>query len=146
MDDSNQLYINESLSIPRDELQFRFSTSRGPGGQHANRAASRVTLLFDISSSPTLDEKQRSLLLRNLAYRIDKRGVLSIDVQESRGQRKNRETAEERFRSMILAAMIEPKKRRKTRPGAGIKERRLASKKKRSALKKGRGSKWDGEG
>ncbi|HIN09714.1 MAG TPA: aminoacyl-tRNA hydrolase, partial [Phycisphaerales bacterium] len=48
------IQINSNLSIPKRELQFAYSTSSGPGGQHANKVATRVTLLFDVHSSPSL--------------------------------------------------------------------------------------------
>ena len=63
MDAENLIWINDSLSIPRAELGWRFDTSSGPGGQHANRAATRVTLLFDVAHSPSLDAETRARLL-----------------------------------------------------------------------------------
>jgi len=146
MEEATNIDINELLTIPMSELQFRFTTSRGPGGQHANRTASRVTLLFDISSSPSLDETQRSLLLSKLESRIDNKGIVSVEVQDSRSQLQNREIAVERFRSLISAALVQPKKRRSTRPSRAVKEQRLAAKKRKSAVKKERGSKWPSEG
>jgi len=146
MENENYIDINEGLRIPRREVWFRFSTSRGPGGQHANRTASKVTLLFDINQSPSLDEDQRALLMTNLGNRIDSKGILSIEVQESRSQVQNRELALERFQSLLSAALVRPRKRRDTKPSNEVKEQRLADKKRRSAVKKERGSKWHNEG
>jgi ribosome-associated protein len=142
MDDDKQFTISEKLSIPRNELQFRFSTSRGPGGQHANRSASRVTLLFDVYGSPSLSEQQRSILIQNLGNRMDQNGVLRIEAQESRSQHKNRQVALERFRTLVSTAVVERKKRQSTKPSLAAKERRLANKKKKSDVKRDRASTW----
>ena len=137
------IIINEQVHIPAAELQFRFSTSSGPGGQHANRSATRVTLLFDVAQSPSLDEATRTRLLQKLAPRLDKDGVLHIDVQESRSQYRNRETAVLRFQLILANALIKPKKRRKTKPNRAAIERRLTQKKQRSQRKKERRQRWD---
>ncbi len=137
------IIINEQVRIPAAELQFRFSTSSGPGGQHANRAATRVTLLFDVTQSPSLDEATRDRLLQKLASRLDKDGVLHIDVQESRSQYRNRETAVLRFQLILANALKKPKKRRKTKPNRAAVERRLTEKKQRSRRKQERRQRWD---
>lgn len=139
----DMIIINEQVRIPAAELQFRFSTSSGPGGQHANRSATRVTLLFDVAQSPSLDESTRARLLQKLASRLDKEGVLHIDVQESRSQYRNRETAVLRFQLILTNALKKPKKRRKTKPNRAAVERRLAHKKQRSQRKKERRQRWD---
>ena len=95
--DNDLIPINQTLSVPESELQFRFSTGGGPGGQHVNKTATRVTLLFDVANSPSLDEETRVRLLDRLASRLDRRGLLHIDVHESRSQWQNRATAVARF-------------------------------------------------
>jgi ribosome-associated protein len=139
----DMIIINEQVRIPAAELQFRFSTSSGPGGQHANRSATRVTLLFDVVQSPSLDESTRARLLQRLATRLDKEGVLHIDVQESRSQYRNRATAVLRFQLILANAIKKPKKRRKTKPSWAATERRLAQKKQRSQRKQERRQRWD---
>jgi len=145
MVDENLLRINTKISIPLSELQFRFSTSSGPGGQHANKVATKVTLLFDVAGSPSLDEATRQRLLTKLANRIDKDGVLKLDVQESRSQHRNRETAVSKFQQLLAAALKPQKKRRKTKPSRAAKERRLESKKKLGKRKQERGRRWDAD-
>ena len=143
--DDNNLTINKNLSIPLSELQFRFATSGGPGGQHANKSETRVILSFDVLNSPSLDEQTRRLLLEKLASRLDKNGVLQISVQDSRSQKQNRETAVSRFQTRIAQALIIPKKRRKTKPSRAAKEKRLIRKKQKSNLKRQRGRDWKSE-
>lgn len=138
MMDENDILINNNLSIPAAELQFRFSTSSGPGGQHANRSATRVTLLFDIAQSPSLDEPTRERLLKNLASQLDKEGVLQIHVQDTRSQYQNRELAIARFQQLLAQALKLRKPRRKTKPGRAAIEKRIAAKKQRSQIKKDR--------
>ncbi len=145
MSEQEMIIINSELAIPANELQFRFSTSSGPGGQHANRAATRVTLLFDVTHSPSLDEASRGRLLEKLSNRLDKQGVLQISVQDSRSQRQNRATAVFRFQELLAEALREPKKRHKTKPTKAAKEKRLADKKKRGLLKEERQKKWPTE-
>ncbi len=78
--------FTNTVSIPTSELHFRFARSSGPGGQHVNRSATQVELLFDVANSPSLDETQRQRVLRNLTPRIDKEGVLHLVSQETRSQ------------------------------------------------------------
>jgi protein subunit release factor B len=59
--------ITDQLSIPKDELKFTASRSRGPGGQHVNKASTRVTLGFDLINSPSLTSEQKQLVLDGLA-------------------------------------------------------------------------------
>ena len=143
MNDDTQIKINHQLTIPHHELSFRFSTSGGPGGQHANRSATRAILEFSVATSPSLNEHTRPRLLQKLANRIDKEGVLQIQVQESRSQHQNRQLAIERFRQLLADALKRPKKRRPTKPSRAAKERRLQQKRLRSQRKKDRGKKWE---
>jgi ribosome-associated protein len=132
MDDENLIRINNEVAIPMAELSFRFATSSGPGGQHANRSATRAVLLFDVAQSPSLTDEVRERLLAKLATRLDKEGVLQVSVQDSRSQVQNREMAIERFQGMLAKALQKRKTRRKTKPSKAVREARLAEKKKRS--------------
>ena len=139
----NEIIINQQLRIPLSELQYRFSTSSGPGGQHANKAATRVTLLFDVAHSPSLTEKMRRILRKRLASHLDKEGVLQIHVQDTRSQFRNREIANGRFRDLLAAALTKRKRRRPTRPSKAAMQKRLDSKKKQGRRKKERRQKYD---
>lgn len=141
--DTDLIIINESLAVPESELQFRFSTGSGPGGQHVNKTATRVTLLFDVAGSPSLDEETRVRLLDRLASRLDRRGLLHIDVQESRSQWQNRMTAVARFQKVMAEALVEQPERRPTRPTRRSREDRLEEKRRRSDVKRDRRQRWD---
>lgn len=142
MPEKDNVFINNELTIPAWELTFSFSPSGGPGGQHANKAATRVTLFFDVANSPSLAEAQRGRLLKRLNSRLDQDGILQISAQDTRSQHRNREIVLERFEELLREALKRRKRRRKTRPSKGAHERRLREKKKRGRLKRDRGRDW----
>jgi ribosome-associated protein len=134
----NALPIRPGLNIPMSELHFRFSRSGGPGGQHANRSATRVELLFDVAHSPSLDDSQRATLTGKLSSHLDREGVLHLVSQSSRSQTRNREELVRRFRSLLASALVRRRKRRPTRRTRSSRERRLESKRQRSEVKRQR--------
>jgi len=138
MTDTGRLQINASLSIPMDELDFRFATSGGPGGQHVNRSNTQAELLFDVANSPSLDDDQRRRIYRQLGNRITKEGVLQIVSQSTRSQKQNKDDAIRRFADLLRDALKVKRRRRPTRPSKGSKERRLKAKKRRSDIKETR--------
>jgi ribosome-associated protein len=127
------------LTLPEEELTERFSRSSGPGGQSVNTTDSRVELLWDVSASSVLADWQRSRLLTRLAGRLTD-GKLSVVASEHRYQLQNRSAARERLGRVVAEALLPPPPpRRPTRPTRGAKERRLAGKRHRSDVKRGRG-------
>ena len=130
------LLIAGGVAIPLAELSFETSRSSGPGGQNVNKVESRVTLLFPVSSSPSLDERQRELLRTRLRTRISKAGVLRVSAQRHRSQAANREEAITRFAELLREALAEDPRRRPTRPTAAARRRRLQGKRRRSDLKR----------
>jgi ribosome-associated protein len=134
----SRLHIIADLSIPLDDLKFRFVRSSGPGGQHVNKAATRVELTFDVAGSPSLNEAQRQRILTALKNAIDSEGILHVESQSTRSQLRNRQETIERFQAMLRHALKPRKSRRPTRPTAASKERRLEEKKRRSATKRTR--------
>jgi ribosome-associated protein len=133
------LPINDELSIPLAELQFRFSRSSGPGGQHVQKSSTRVELYFDVLGSPSLTEEQRARLLSRLAGYIDGAGLLHLVAQSERSQLRNREDAVARFQALLRGALRRRKYRRPTRPTVTSREQRLQQKKEHSQAKQLRG-------
>jgi ribosome-associated protein len=131
--------------IPEDELKFVASRSGGPGGQNVNKVSSRVTLRFNVESSPSLSQKQKDRLQGKLASRIGADGFLSISSQRHRSQAMNREASIARFVELLEEAFQETKPRVKTRATRSAEERRLAAKARRSILKKVRSEKPDAD-
>ena len=134
------LVVDARLRIPMGELTFATSRSAGPGGQNVNKVETRVTVAWPVVASPTLDERQRALVLERLATRISKQGVLQVSAQRHRSQAQNRAAALERLASLVREALEEDPERRKTRPPAAARRRRLAAKRQRSAVKRLRSS------
>lgn len=124
--------------VPEEELTERFSRSSGPGGQSVNTADSRVELLWDITASAVLDGWQRERLLTRLRGRLID-GKLSVIASEHRSQLQNRSAARERLGRVVAEALLPPPPpRRPTKPSRGARERRLAGKRHRSDVKRGR--------
>lgn len=140
--DDNSLRINDELTIPLAELDFRFAASSGPGGQHVNKTETKVVVLFDVAHSPRLSEWQRGRILTQLASRIDKDGVLAVTSQVHRSQHQNRAEALLRLQKLLAGALTVQKRRRPTKPSLASQERRQAAKKRRGQEKKDRGRDW----
>ncbi|GAA1870043.1 alternative ribosome rescue aminoacyl-tRNA hydrolase ArfB [Myceligenerans crystallogenes] len=135
------LAVTPALTIPRAELQQRFSRSSGPGGQGVNTTDSRVELSWDIARSAVLSDRQRARLLERLANRLAD-GVLTVVAAEHREQRRNRDAAARRLATLIADALSpDPPSRRPTRATRGSHQRRLTAKKQRSETKRLRTSK-----
>jgi ribosome-associated protein len=125
--------------IPAQDLEWKFDPSGGPGGQHANRASSRVELSFDLRSSGVFPEELRDHMVERLAARAHQ-GVVRVTATDSRSQWRNRQVARRRLASLLEESMRQPKQRRPTRPGPAARERRLEDKRRRSDKKAGRRS------
>ncbi len=136
--------IGGGVAISEGELRFTASRSGGPGGQHVNKVSTRVTLLFDVEGSPSLSPEQKARVLRRLASRVTKEGVLRIVSQASRSQAANRAAAIERLVRLLGGALRREKPRVKTGIPAAAKATRLEQKKRRARIKKERAAPADG--
>jgi ribosome-associated protein len=134
----NLLAVNESLSIPRTELDIRVSRSSGAGGQHVNKTSSRVEIFWNIVGSRAVSEEQRARLREKLASKLTMEGSIRVVASDMRSQSRNRELAEERLADLVRRALVIPRKRRATKPTRAAKEARLDSKKRHSTKKRDR--------
>ncbi len=126
--------ITDDIVLDDREVKERFVRASGPGGQNINKVATAVELRFDVrGSSLPPDVKQRLIALAGRRMTTD--GVLLLDSRVHRTQGQNREAARTRLVVLFERAARRPKTRRPTRPKAAARERRLATKKKRSAVK-----------
>ena len=130
--------IKNGVVISDDELVFKASRSRGPGGQNVNKVSTKITLFFDVANCPGFSESQKMRILKKLATRADKNGVLRVISQRHRTQKANRTTAKERLIELLAGALAKRPVRKKTEVPASAVRRRLDEKKRRSSLKQQR--------
>ena len=132
------------LTIPGHELDWRFTGSGGPGGQHANTSNTAVELRLDVLGSPSIPDRLRDRLHRRLGDQLTKAGELIVTSSEHRSQHRNRVDARRRMKDVLDAALAPPaKKRRPTRPSRASQRRRVEDKRRRGRLKASRrGDDW----
>jgi len=136
--------VRGSVVLPDTELQWRFSRSSGPGGQHVNTSDSQVELRYDLAASAALPPVWKERALERLAGRLTEAGELVVRASEHRSQWRNREAAAVRLSALLSEAVAPPpRNRRATRPSRGAVERRLTEKKRRSDVKRGRSGNFD---
>lgn len=127
--------INRSVSVDESELDFSFTRSGGPGGQHVNTSSTKVELRWDVAATTALTDEQRQLVLQRLANRITGDGVLVLHSSEYRSQTRNRAAAVARFRALIADALSVTASRRPTGPTRSARRRRMESKRRRAETK-----------
>ncbi len=132
MADDTHLVVTGAVRVPYAEIDVKFSTSGGPGGQHANKAATRVELTLDVEGSPSIPERYRNRIMERLGP------VVRVVVDEHRSQTRNRTLAYERLRARLSSALYVEPPRRATKPSRRAKQRRLDAKKQRSETKANR--------
>lgn len=130
------LQITPSLQIDERELQFDYVRASGPGGQNVNKVATAVQLRFDVVHSHSLAPDIKGRLIRLAGKRVNADGILIIEAKRFRTQEANREDAIQKFVGLIHRSLLPPKLRRKTRPTAASREKRLQEKKQRGETKK----------
>lgn len=131
------------MRVAASAVRVQFSRSSGPGGQNVNKVNSRCELWVRVEDITNLTDAAKARLRTMAGSRLTNADEIHLDAHEKRSQEMNKELALERLRELILRAMVEPKKRKKTRPSYGAKQRRLASKKHRGEIKKGRSGSFD---
>ena len=130
--------IAPGIALDESEVHEEFIRASGPGGQHVNKTSSAVQLRFNVLESPSLPERVRARLVRQLGPRLMAEGEVVLTAQEHRSQVRNRQEALDRLVALIVQATIEPKKRRKTRPSRASQQERVEKKRLHSQKKQTR--------
>ncbi|MDX6415190.1 MAG: ribosome-associated protein [Gaiellaceae bacterium] len=122
--------MSRSVVLPLGEVQFRYSRSSGPGGQHAQKSETRVEAVFDVEASNALTETQKRRVVKRAGP------VLRAIAQDQRSQLRNRELAFERLVEQLRRALKVERRRVPTKPTEGSKQRRLDDKRRRAQTKR----------
>lgn len=135
------IQVNAEIALDEREIQEDFVRASGPGGQNVNKVSTAVQLRFDVVQSPSLPDAVRERLIKLAGRRLTQDGVLIIEAERYRSQRRNRDDALARLIDLIREACEVDKPRHPTRPTLASRKRRLDSKQRRGATKKLRGLK-----
>lgn len=135
MDD---LRISSRVTLPASDLSWSAARSGGPGGQNVNKVATKVDLRFDLQGTSALNASVKNRLRRLARNQLDSEGRVMVTSSATRDQHRNLEDARDKLAALVRRALHPPKKRKKTKPSRGAKERRLKSKRERAEKKQGR--------
>jgi ribosome-associated protein len=132
------------VRVPATGLRVQFSRSAGPGGQNVNKVNTKAELWLALGAVTGFSAGAGRRLIANAGKRVTQAGELHLSCETERTAEGNRQALFGRLREMIIAAVVEPKRRRKTRPTRASKKRRLDAKRRRSDLKSNRRGHADG--
>lgn len=132
------IQVSQGIAIDERELDERFVRAPGPGGQHVNKVATRITVTFDVLATPSLTAEQRARIVDRLGTRIDARGRIRVSCGRHRSQARNREEVVARLSALLARTLAVEAPRVATKVPAASKRKRLGDKRHRSEIKRGR--------
>ncbi|MCC6509723.1 MAG: aminoacyl-tRNA hydrolase [Pirellulaceae bacterium] len=131
------LIIKQDLVIPDEQLRWSFARSSGPGGQNVNKVNSKATLRWTPPEN-FLPAAAWSRFRKLAARYFTEDGDVVIPSDEYRDQQRNIERSGDKLRTLLLTAIVPPKRRIATKPTRSSRQRRLNEKRQASEKKQGR--------
>jgi len=129
------LEIDDTISIPLEELSFQYVRSGGPGGQNVNKVATKAVLRWQVTTSPSLPEPVRARFLERHANRVNADGELVLSSDRYRSQARNAADCLDRLRELVAEVVDAPAERKPTKPSRRAKRRRLDEKRRQGDKK-----------
>lgn len=127
-----------NVSVLLTELTFKAVRSSGPGGQHVNKTASKVEVIFYIDTSEALTDDEKQRLNERMKGRVSADGKLSVQSSRSRSQHKNKALAIDKLIVLLTENLKTSKPRKKTKPSRASIEKRLKAKRNQALRKENR--------
>jgi ribosome-associated protein len=134
--------VAPGVVAPPGAIRFQFARCGGPGGQNVNKLNTKAELWVAVDALIGLRPSAIHRLKHSAGRRLTAAGEIHLVSESERGQEGNRAQVMRRLREMIVAAKVEPKPRRKTKPSRAAKAKRLEQKRRRGEIKsmrRGRG-------
>src|SRR2546428_689454 len=131
------IVVTESVRVPEHALHVHAARASGPGGQNVNKVATKIELRVDLDAIEGLSDAARARLTALCGGRLDADGRLMVTSQATRTQARNLEDARQKVRTLVAAALREPRSRKESRPTPAARERRLEAYERPGLLKPG---------
>ncbi len=118
-----------NFTILKKEVTYKAVRSGKPGGQHVNKVATKIQIIWDVNHSKAIDQAELNILKQKLKNRISSAGLLMLSVQTSRSQSLNKKRAWENLLFLLQKSLEKPTKRVATKPKKSAILKRLRYKK-----------------
>jgi ribosome-associated protein len=135
---TSRIDLAPGVAAPEEALFVQFSRGSGPGGQNVNKLNTKAELWLTVAKITGMTPRALDRLRKLAGARLTDRDEIHLSSDSSRTQVGNRKLVFERLRELIVAAQVQPKPRRPTKPSRRAKQRRLDSKRIRSEIKASR--------
>ena len=130
--------ITRGWQIPWEDVEFRYVTSSGPGGQNVNKLATKVELRFQLAATKALSPAQKRRLVEKYPAHATLSGSFVLASDRHRSQARNQQDAVERLVEMLRSIRFAPKPRVPTKPSRASKRKRVETKRRMGERKRQR--------